>query len=203
MAQEPRAGQNTQAGHGPAFNIDIRAPKPVRDLLERGVELRRYREVTDLDDAEIARLVAAAERNVRELVATQGYFNPAISIRREQADGRPVIVIEVEPGPVTTIAERNIAFEGPIAQSQDPADLAQRNEIEEGWRLPQGQRFTQERWEDAKTHALRLMVTRRYPAGRISFSQADIDAQTSRASLGLRLDSGPLFFLGPMRVTGI
>jgi translocation and assembly module TamA len=46
-------------------------------------------------------------------------------------------------------------------------------------------------------------VARRYPAGRISYSLADIDAPARRAHLGIRLDSGPLFRLGPMQVSGV
>jgi translocation and assembly module TamA len=198
------AGALAQEAAGPSFNIDIRAPSPIRDLLSRNIELRRYREVTDLDDAELARLVTAAERNVRELVATQGYFDPKISVRREQAlQGKPVIVIEVEPGSITRVRDVNIEFEGAIAQGNDPADLAQRNDIETEWRLPRGRAFTQQDWDDAKTHATRQLIQRRYPAGRISYSLADVDARAGTAGLGLRFDSGPLFRLGPMRVTGI
>ena len=39
--------------------------------------------------------------------------------------------------------------------------------------------------------------------GRISYSLADIDAATGAARLGLRLDSGALFRLGALRVTGM
>jgi translocation and assembly module TamA len=186
-----------------AFNIDVRAPKEVRGVIERNIELRRYREVTDLDDAELARLVASAERNVRELVATQGYFDPKISVRREGSGGHRVIVVEVQPGPLTKIEHTQIDFEGAIAQGDDPADAAQEREIRSGWELPDGHAFTQEQWNDSKTAALRQLIQRRYPAGRISYSLADVDARSSRARLGLRLDSGPLFRLGPMRVTGI
>ncbi|HUR87734.1 MAG TPA: BamA/TamA family outer membrane protein [Ramlibacter sp.] len=192
-----------QEAQGPAFTIDVRAPKEVRGTIERNIELQRYREVTDLDDAELARLITSAERNVRELVATQGYFDPKISVRREGAAGRPVIVVEVQPGALTHVERTKIDFEGAIADAHEPDDLAQQDEIRKGWRLPDGHRFTQEDWSDAKTHALRQLVQRRYPAGRISYSLADVDAPASRASLGLRLDSGPLFRLGPMRVTGM
>src|SRR3569623_581618 len=102
---------------GAAFNIDVRAPKGMREVIENNIEQRRYREVTDLDDAELARLITAAERNVRELVATQGYFNPQIAVRREDAGGHPVIVIDVQPGPLTYVEGTKIAFEGAIAGS--------------------------------------------------------------------------------------
>src|SRR6476660_8009199 len=81
---------------GPSFTIDVRAPPQVRALLEEHLELRRYREVTDLDDYELARLMVLAERDARELVGTLGFFNPRIAIRRERGgDGKPLIVIEV------------------------------------------------------------------------------------------------------------
>ena len=194
MAQQPA---------GESFSIDVRAPSEVRETIERNIELRRYREVTDLDDAELARLVTEAERNVRELVATQGYINPQISVRREQVAGKPVIVIEVQPGPLTHVTATKIDFEGPIATGGDPADTSQRDEITKSWRLPPGHRWTQEDWDDAKSQALRQLIQRRYPAGRISYSLADIDAQAQGAMLGVRLDSGPLFRLGPMTVAGM
>jgi translocation and assembly module TamA len=187
-----------------SFSIDVRAPSSVRPLLEQHLELQRYRQVADLDDAELARLIVLAERNVRELVGTLGYFAPGIAIRREQGvGGKPVIVVEVEPGATTRVAGVKIDFEGDIAQTTDPGATTQREEIRQGWRLPSGHRFTQDDWDRAKNHALRQLVMRRYPAGRVSYSLADIDAPAGRAELGLRLDSGPLFRLGSMQISGI
>lgn len=198
------AGAQEPAPAEPSFTLDIRAPSSVRPLLQRHLELRRYREVSDLDDAELARLIVLAERNVRELVGTLGFFDPRISIRREQgAGGKPAIVVEVEPGEATRVSAVKIDFEGDIAQTTDAGAIAQRDEIRNRWRLPAGNRFTQENWENAKTQAVRQLVMRRYPAGRVSYSLADIDAPAGRAQLGLRLDSGPLFRLGAMQVSGV
>ena len=87
----------------PAFELVVRAPEPLQELLERNMELRRYREVTDHDDAEISRLIVLAEKDARELLATQGYFRPDLSITREP--GPPVRLVVavhttsmVEPG---------------------------------------------------------------------------------------------------------
>src|SRR5436190_2121433 len=80
----PAASPAAETASGrPSFDIDIHAPSAVKTLLERHLELRRYREVTDLDDAELARLVAITEGNVRELVGTLGYFSPDIRVTRE------------------------------------------------------------------------------------------------------------------------
>jgi translocation and assembly module TamA len=203
-APEPDADLPVQASGSPSFDIEVRAPAQVRSLLERHMELRRYREVTDLDDAELARLIAIAERDVRELVATLGYFTPKISIAREPATtGRSTVVVAVDPGEPAAVAEVAVDFEGDIAQSTDPDAVRQREAIRGGWRLPVGQPFTQSSWDDAKAQAIQELVARRYPAGRISYSLADIDAAARRAHLGIRLDSGPLFRLGSMQVSGV
>jgi translocation and assembly module TamA len=186
-----------------AFDLVVRVPdKDLRELLERNLELRRYREVTDLDDAELARLVVLGEKDARELLATQGYFAPQVRITRE-AGARPSLVVDVEPGTRTRVTEAKIEFEGDIARSTDAEAVSQREEIRSGWDLPAGQAFTQTGWDRAKSEATRQLLARRYPAGRISYSLADVDAATATARLGLRLDSGALFRLGPMRVTGV
>ena len=186
-----------------AFDIAVRAPPNVKALLDQHLELQRYRAVTDLDDAELARLVLLAERNVRNLVGTLGYFSPGIRITREgAASQRPTIVVTVDPGEATLIKEVSISFEGDIAQSADAGTIKQRLDIQRNWRLPFGQRFTQDGWDDAKTQALRDLVARRYPAGKLAESLADIDAPSHSAMLGLKLDSGPLYRLGQMEVKG-
>jgi translocation and assembly module TamA len=190
-----------------AFDIAVRAPQPVKDLLEKHLELQRYRAVTDLDEAELARLIVLAERNVRNLVGTLGYFSPTITITREggtvAAGQRPTIVVAVEPGQATTIGAVAIDFAGDIAESPDRDAQAQRAGIQRDWRLSVGQRFTQDAWDGAKTQALRDLVARRYPAGKLAGSLADVDAPEHSAALSLKLDSGPLYRLGPMQVTGV
>lgn len=187
-----------------AFDITVRAPTAVREMLEKHLELQRYRAVTDLDEAELERLMVLAERNVRNLVGTLGFFSPDIRITREGGvNERPVIVVAVEPGQATVIGPVALSFAGDIADSPDSDAIAQRREIERDWRLPTGQPFTQDGWSSAKTQALRQLVARRYPAGRLAGSLADVDAPNHTASLRVDLDSGPLYRLGPMQVSGV
>src|SRR5690606_25785678 len=160
---------------------------------------RRYREVSDLDDAEIARLIVLAEKDARELLATQGYFAPEVRITRE-AGARTTLVVAVQPGERTRVRDVDIGFEGDIATSTDPDAVAQREGVRAGWSVPVGQPFTQTGWDRAKSDATKALLARRYPAARISYSLADVDAAAASARLGLRLHSGGLFRLGAMRV---
>jgi translocation and assembly module TamA len=191
-----------QQPHKPAFDLVVRAPEDLRELLERNMELRRYREVTDLDDAELARLIVLGEKDARELLATQGYFAPQVRIAREGGDP-PSLVVTVGPGERTRVTVADVEFEGDIAQSTAPEAIAQREGILGGWNLKPGQSFTQVGWDRAKSDATKQLLARRYPAGRISYSLADIDAATATARLGLRLDSGALFRLGALKISGV
>lgn len=187
-----------------AFELRVEADdQALRELVERHTVLRQYQALTDLDPSEARRLMVLAERDARQLLATQGHFSPRVTVRREDARGaQPGFVIAFEPGPTTTVRQVDITFEGDIAASRDPQAIAQREAITSDWSLDTGRRFTQERWDEAKTGALRELVARRYPKGRISHSVADIDAPAAQATLGLRLDSGPPFHLGRTTVQG-
>ncbi len=209
LAQE--VATETVAASNPAntsaFDIAVRTPPgftALRELVEKHIELQRYRAVTDLDDAELARLIVLAERDVRNLAGTLGYFSPVIRIARETAAAqRPVIAINIEPGQATLVGTVTVAFDGDIASSPEADAKTQRLDIERGWQLPSGQRFTQDRWDSAKTQALRDLVARRYPAGKLTESLADVDAESRIAGLKIRLDSGPVFHLGRVDVTGM
>lgn len=198
----------TQSANAPAaFDIRIEcADDSLRTLVERYNTLQRYRVITDLDDVELARLMALAERNVRELLGTEGYFAPTVQVRRATMPGasgaRPTVVIAIDPGRPTTVQQVDVEFEGDIAHDADAGAQKQRAAITEDWSLPPGRRFTQQRWSDAKTDALRALVARRYPRGRIAASRADIDAATASARLWVQLDSGPLVRLGAAHVVG-
>ena len=194
----------TEAPATPSFDIRVEVDDDeLKTLVERHNELQRYRAVPDLDESEFARVMAVAESDVRDLLGTEGYFNPRIELRREAQPGtRPVVVIAITPGEPTTVRKVSIEFEGDIAQTGDAQAVQQRGNIVDHWGLDEGRRFTQGRWSSAKTGALRELVERRYPRGRISYSVADVDAPEAKANLGVRLDSGPPFFLAPATVRG-
>ena len=188
-----------------AFDIEIQAPAEVKDYLQRHMELQRYRELTDLDANELARLLAAAELNLQELMGTLGYFSPEIHLEAHDSPQNPKaarhIVITVQPGDVVKISDVKLEFTGPIAQ--DAAAQAQRQAILANWSLRQGMPFSQSNWDAAKTQALRQLTNQRYPVGDILSSSADIDPDTKTARLSVTLDSGPAYQLGALQISGL
>ncbi len=198
------AGPGT-AQPAPAFALIVVAPEPAGSTLIRHLELGRYREVPDLDEAELERLLGLARRDAQRLLGTLGFFNPQIDLVRDTSTHPPHVTMRVDPGPATTVGAVRLDFEGDITTRADADDgaRAQREAVRAGWILTPGQAWTQDAWDAAKALALRTLVTRRYLRGRIAHSQARVDAQAARVDLGLRLDSGPAFFLGPLQVLGI
>jgi translocation and assembly module TamA len=204
LAQEIAAPAPTTAQPSTAFVIDIEAPDDIKELLTRHLELQRYRELTDLSDDELARLLRQADVDAGQLIGTLGYFSPDITMERQAASAGtpwPVVKITVNPGEATRIQQVSIDFTGAIAS--DEAAAFQRAQIQANWSLRAGSRFTQNAWDAAKMQALRQLTTQRYPTGRISNSLADIDPETGQAHLQITLDSGRLYRQGGLVIEGL
>ena len=95
----------------------------------------------------LERLVAEAQAQLTETLATEGYFAPVIE-RSIGGDERPWTVrFQVDPGPATRVSEVRIAIVGSVIA--DPVRVAsQRARILERWPLPQGSRFRQLDWDN-------------------------------------------------------
>lgn len=187
-----------------AFTLAIDAPDDVREVLERNLDVLRYRDLSDLSDSELTRLLLAAEQDARELVATLGYFSPTITVEPAATASGTVsrkLKLSVVPGDPTVVSDVQITFTGPILT--DTAAAAQRRRVTNLWPLEVAMRFSQTRWTAAKQQALLQLTAQSYPTARLTESQADIDPVTRRARLSITLDSGPRYRLGPLVITGL
>lgn len=218
-ARDRTAPRSPRPAAAPRFEIDLQAPDEVREFLLRHLELQRFRLLRNLDANELSRLLAAAPANLRELLATLGYFSPLVDVvgppaLTEAADAavangtgaanaaRPLgtVTIRISPGPVTRVAAVNVSFVGDIATAPEAAE--QRETIQREVRVMQGLPFSQSDWDRTKDAALRALIARRYPAGRVQNSLADIDADQRQANLYIELDSGRAMRMGEVMVEG-
>lgn len=209
-SEGPRA---PESGPGAAFELDIDAPGELADFLRRHLELLRYRSVPDLDLRERQALLAAAEVQTRELLATRGHFAPRVT--SGQRYGPPVggttqpngtnqapvhLWLRVEPGPVAVVERVGIDWAGPV--SSEGAETSRRAALRESWNLPPGTPFSQVAWDEAKTALLLAVSARRYPRARLADTLADVDPQSHRVVLHVTVDPGPAVSLGELAVTG-
>ena len=197
------ANTDAPVGSG-AFTLTIEAPTEIKDLLERNLDVLRYRALLDLSDSELARLLLAADKDARDLVATQGYFSPTVMLEPPVSPAGAVsrtLTLRVEPGEPTEVLTAKVNFIGAI--QNDPAALNQRTQVEQSWLLAPGMRFSQTRWTASKQQALLQLTTQNYPTARVIDSQADIDPLTGQARLTVTLDSGPRYRLGALVLSGL
>ena len=185
-----------------AFVLEIHANKDIEQVLRNHLELRRYQEMPDLSDAEIQSLLHTAQQDASNLLATLGYFSPTIRFQLLPAaePARRLVRVEVESGPPTKVAGVQLVLSGPIAE--DAAAKAQRQQVLDGWSLPEDEPFAQATWEQAKESALEGLLVHRYAAASVESSRADIDADYSTATLHVQINSGPAYRIGQQYVQG-
>lgn len=188
-----------------AFTVEVvTEDKDLRELLEKHLEIQRYRQLDDLELPEVSRLMVAAEANARNLLATQGYFTPQLELELidvpEDRESPHKVRVRVTPGERARIEAVQVDFAGPIGTDEDAR--IQREYIRNGWNLAPGSVFTQQSWDNAKTLGLRALTARRFPTGSVQFSRADIDADRGQARLSVTYQSGPAYRFGNLDVRG-
>jgi translocation and assembly module TamA len=212
---EGAAGASAAAGEpegSPVVRVEIDAPGALKGLLERNLDLSRLARLTRGDavtDTELTRLVDAAPAQVKELLQTEGYFNPELAVQRlpAAAAGQPETVrLRVTPGPLARVSRVTIEAEGALERDQLAGDSHAHGtlvDLRRRWALPAGSVFRNADWSDAKAAALTQLRSAGYAAASWSGTGAEVDPQLNRVRLFLVVDSGPLFRSGDIKVEGL
>jgi translocation and assembly module TamA len=177
--------------------VTINAPEPVRALLESHFQLP---EAPVVDETMRAALTRRAKREIGELLATEGYFTPEVTLEFSSPDKLPVL--RVEPGQQALVTELDIEFKGDIA-TDEPGRRARIEKLRAAWSLSVGRPFRSPVWEEAKAVLLSGVASEDYPAASIEESKAVVDAASARVRLFVRLDSGPAFRYGDLAIKGL
>ncbi|MEJ6006894.1 BamA/TamA family outer membrane protein [Paucibacter sp. AS339] len=209
------------------YTLQVQAPTKLKDLLEEHLDLARFRRAPEdqrLSPQELGRLSAAAPQQARALLETEGYFNADVTVERSDVLGRPegrsseppTITVKVQPGPQAKISALELNFAGELLEpapehaadrSPSAALLAQktrqRERLRRDWDLGLDAPFSQDAWSSAKSSLLGRVRTQGYPLARWSETAARVDAESNSVELALTLESGPLFRLGEIQITGL
>ncbi|RKP44853.1 autotransporter assembly complex protein TamA [Trinickia fusca] len=181
------------------YDIEIDAPRALKKLLERHLDLARFAKREDVTDDQFDFLVTATPQQVRDLAATDGYFSPVVRTDVRRAGEQKRVTVHVDPGPRTTVSSVDLTFEGPVL-TEEPA---RQNATRFAFPMHVGDPFTEEAWSGAKEAALKQLQARRYLGAKIVHSEARIDPRKRQAVLSVAFDSGPTFTLGPLDVSGV
>jgi translocation and assembly module TamA len=181
------------------YDVDIDAPRSVRSLLSDHLELSRFKKRDDISDDQFDFLVTATPQEVRDLVATDGFFTPVVRTDVKMQDGKKSVTVSVDPGPQTKVASVSLTFKGAIT-TEDPK---QENTARFAFSMREGDPFSQSAWDDAKDASLKALQARRYLGAKIAQSKARVNPRTHIVDLSVTFDSGPTFTFGKLDVSGV
>ena len=192
-------------------NVEIEAPDKLKALLQRHLDLVRLGGMTrdDIDDTEWSRLIDATPAQATDLLQTEGYFTPRVTLERSpgRVAGEPDIVrLRVEPGARARISRVTIEVQGELergaAAGEGPAAAAL-EALRSRWELPVGKEFRNADWNGAKSGALGRLRAAGYATAAWSGSGAEVDVARNEVRLFLVAESGPLFRYGRLQIEGL
>ena len=179
--------------------VILSAPDTIKEFLAKYFKLP---EEPFADSTAEKTFLYRAQKEIRSLLATEGYFSPVISLSHQTQGEVTKPEIRVDPGVVTRIGEVSIVFRGEIIQ-EDAKYQKRIEQLRAAWSLQAGSLFRSSEWEQAKATLLSDITQEDFAAAQIVTSQATIDPDHARADLSIIIDSGPVFYLGAIQITGL
>ena len=204
------AGEPLQQGE--LDRLITAAPSQARELLDTEGYYNAEVTVRRLEPGTAASAAAASSPAAGAAAATPAAtLTPtpaAAAIATTTAGPLPVVRVEVQPGPRTVVGQIDLGLRGPLAEAaaaSPPLPHAVQTERlwREEWPLKSGQAFRDADWSRAKVTTLARLRAEAYVDAEWASTVAIVDARTQRADLTLVALSGPLFRVGPLRVSGL
>ena len=189
------------------LRILIDAPGDIKQLLERYLDVVRLGRIAreDVDDSEWARLADAAPAQVRELMQTEGYFAPTVTLTRDKEETN-VVHLRVDPGPRARVSKVTLVVEGPLERGASEGDqdaIGFLSDWRKAWVMPEGSPFRNPQWSEAKSAALAALRAGGYATAAWTGTNAEVDTETNTVRLYVVVDSGPQFRYGSLQIEGL
>ncbi len=189
--------QHLRAQEDGIVPVKVIAPDDVRKIIEKYIVLPEGFLKTESEEAIFIR---NTQREIAELLSTEGYFSAKTEKRSVSKDG--TLELEVIPGRRTVVTEVNIEFRGDLALKESQR-IERVNQMRASWTLKPGSPFRSASWDNAKADLLAQVGNQDYAAARLVESSAQIDKAKAIARLNVVVDSGTRFLFGEIRVTGL
>ncbi len=195
------AARETRSEASRRYVLTIEARDDLRELLQRYLEIAKREDEADIDRDALSILVERSQRQTRELLSTEGYFSPTVTVTVDDAVQPWPVKIVVREGDPVRIGTVEIEFTG--EQAEAARRVYDARQLEKRWPLKSGARFRQGQWDAGKTALLREFVSDTFAAARISSSEARIDPEGHRATLKVEIDPGRPYVFGATRIIGV
>lgn len=184
------------------YDIELDVPLAQRALLEENLDLYRWRGSERMDETQLRRLVRLAPVQIREFLATEGYYSPVIEAEIDANGRNRVVKLKVEPGDPVKVSSYSLNVGGAFDDGS-AHNRARLEQMRSAWRLRPGAVFRHADWEAAKRNALKALLLEGFPAARVAGSQATVNPESHGVELEVSFDSGPAFTLGTAQIQGL
>ncbi len=185
-----------------SYSIELVVPTALRSLMENNLDIYRWRGNERMNEEQLQRLLTLAPEQIREFLATEGYYSPQVNAKMDERGGKWVVKLLVDPGEPVRVESVVVNVTGPFDDGTEVNRL-RLEQMREEWGLHSGLAFRHAEWESAKRRALNSLLRDRYPGASISNSHATVNPQTRNVALQITLESGPPYTLGELEITGL
>jgi translocation and assembly module TamA len=184
------------------YQVEITAPTALKDLLQKHLDMVKWRDNPRMNPTEWQRLFSLAPQNIKDLASTEGYFSPEIKPTLEKQNGVYIAKFTIEAGTPILVSNVQLKFNSEITTQAVDAkpNLAK---LRESWLLKVGEQFRQEGWNQAKRRLLSSLLVERYPNASISNSKAEVNLETQTVALSVEIDSGAAIRFGHTTIEGL
>ncbi|SER49167.1 translocation and assembly module TamA [Nitrosomonas sp. Nm51] len=178
--------------------VRLSAPDKMLDFLQEYIKLPEEPFANNMAQRAFLHRV---KHEIIELLATQGYFSPVVTLDKQTLNKTETPVIAVDPGPLAHIQSVRIEFQGSIVDDETQQDKIKK--WRKAWPLSVGKPFRSAEWEEAKAVLLSQVSYKKFAAASIAKSEAVVDKEDAGVALHVVIDSGPVFYFGELEITGL
>ncbi|MFA5371108.1 MAG: BamA/TamA family outer membrane protein [Sideroxydans sp.] len=187
------SAQPLYAQSGSIPPVILNAPEEVREILKTHFVLP---DKLLLNENERATFLRRAQREIPELLATEGFFSASVKLRRIRSPG--VLDLDVITGQRTRVAAIEIELHGDLQH-----DARRVQAMRQSWLLPVGNTFRSAGWDNAKSELLATVARTDFATARLVTSEAEVDVAAASARLRVVIESGPRYVFGELKVNGL
>ncbi|MEO8626522.1 MAG: BamA/TamA family outer membrane protein [Betaproteobacteria bacterium] len=183
-----------------SYRVEITAPEPLAKQLRTNLDIERWSHHADVTEGQFEQLFHSAPDQIREILATDGYFSPEVDATLEPGT-TPTARFTIRPGEPTRIAKIDFKVTGAV--TQDAQGAARIEDARRTFAIKAGDIFRQASWTATKDAAVHSLTRLRYPTAHIVSSRVQVDPVARSADVALEIDSGMAFVFGGLRVVGL
>src|SRR5690242_10206390 len=163
----------------PKYVVQIDAPSPLEKLLENNLDIVRWSKRAEVTPGQMAQLYKTAPDQIKELLATEGYFTPQVNASRQRDPATEVMRFKILPGEPARVGTLDVRIVGAV--TNDAHAAARIAEARAAIGLKPGDIFTQRSWSAGKDAVVQSLAHAVYAAAHITSSKVVVDPEAHTA----------------------